>query len=258
MNRHLENAACPQCLAPLTFQGGPTRLECSRRPEHYMRHLSPDSPAFPTAEERGAFVETSSARGQQTAMIKIDQPIKSYEVVDNNSPKQPEEPVPQTPMARPEVVEGRTYKLSRPGDSIYLTINRAPDGAPIEVFANSRQMDQALVAVTRLASSMLRAKIPASVVTEELAAIKDPEGGYFVPGGGGYVPSTMAHIARVLKKELVNAADEGGQQAPESKEEAEPHTGQPVGSQCPECKEYTVVTEGGCSKCANCGESECG
>ena len=187
--------------------------------------------------------------------IRIEQRIKNYEVVGDEQPEEPQQSM--EPLDRPEVVEGRTYKLARPGDSIYLTINRAEGGTPIEVFANSRQMDQALVAVTRLASSMLRARIPASVVTEELAAIKDPEGGYFVPGGGGYVPSTMAHIARVLKKELVEDANENNSQAPAEKE-AEPPPQQPIGSQCPECKEYTVVTEGGCSKCTNCGESECG
>jgi len=188
-------------------------------------------------------------------MIKIDQPIKNYEVVEDDEEKA-EEPAPQTPVGRPEVVAGKTYKLSRPGDSIYLTINKTEDGQPIEVFANSRQMDQALVAVTRLASSMLRARIPASVVVEELAAIKEGDGGYFVPGGGGYVASTMAHIARVLRRELVDAADEGGQQAPKEAE-AESPAEQPVGSQCPECSEYSVVTDGGCAKCLSCGDSKC-
>jgi len=193
-------------------------------------------------------------------MIKIDQPIKNYEVVEDDEEKA-EEPAPQTPVGRPEVVAGKTYKLSRPGDSIYLTVNKTEDGQPIEVFANSRQMDQALVAVTRLASSMLRARIPASVVIEELAAIKDPEGGYFVPGGGGYVSSTMAHIARILKQELVDAADEGGQQTPKEAEAEQPEADsseQPVGEQCEECMEYAVVFEGGCKKCLNCSASECG
>jgi len=186
-------------------------------------------------------------------MIKIDQPIKNYEVVDNNTPKQPEEPPPQTPVGRPEVVAGKTYKLSRPGDSIYLTINKMPDGQPIEVFANSRQMDQALVAVTRLASSMLRARIPASVVVEELAAIKEGDGGYFIPGGGGYVSSTMAHIARVLKTELV----ESKETTPRQEEQGEAPE-KPLGSQCPDCFEYAVVIEEGCEKCLSCHSSKCG
>jgi len=185
---------------------------------------------------------------------KIDQQIVDYDVVDNNAPQE-EEPMPSTPAPRPEVVEGRTYKLARPGDSIYLTINRTEDGQPIEVFANSRQMDQALVAVTRLASSMLRARIPAEVVIEELAAIKDPEGGYFIPGGGGYVSSTMAHIARILKKELVDEQDAG---QPKAQEPAPEPAEKPVGQQCPDCMEYAVVFEGGCKKCTECGSSECG
>lgn len=190
---------------------------------------------------------------------KIDQQITGYSVVDNQEPE-PEAGTPQEtttgPLTRPAVVAGRTYKLRRPGDAIYLTINRDPNGQPIEVFANSRSMDQAHVAVTRLASSMLRAQVDPTVVVEELRAIKDPEGGYFIPGGGGYVPSTMAHIGKALEQELLADNDTDPASAPEP--EPKLRTDQPAGSQCPECREYAVVLEGGCEKCTACGESKCG
>lgn len=170
--------------------------------------------------------------------IKIDQPITEAHVS--------EEPREQKLAERPAVVAGVTHKLRRPGGSMYVTINRNAEGEPIEVFANSRNLDQSLVGVTRLISMAFRARIPAPVIVEELKAIRDPDGGYFVPGGGGYVGSTMAHLGKCLEAELCDAA-------PRNQDED-----RPLGKRCPECGEHSVVTQEGCEKCLSCGDSKCG
>lgn len=190
---------------------------------------------------------------------KIEKEIVGYSVVDNGEEGQ-ETATNEEPLERPDVVPGRTHKMKRPGNSIYVTINRDDEGNPIEVFTNSRDMDQAHVAVTRLISAMFRARIDPSLVVEELKAIKDPEGGYFEPGGGGYVPSTMAHLGKVLERELGKNKAPDPEPEPVSADSSDTDVSESEATdykQCPECLEYAVIYSGGCPTCTSCGDSKC-
>ena len=100
---------------------------------------------------------------------------------------------------RPEVLVGKTYKI-KPANSdaaYYITINDAvlpsTHGVtrhPFEMFISTKDVDHSF-----------RKGGEVAFIAEELKAIHDPKGGYFVKGKG-YVPSLVAHIGLVLEEHL--------------------------------------------------------
>lgn len=108
---------------------------------------------------------------------------------------------------RPEIVQGRTYKIKPPiiDEAVYITINDAEINGvirPIEVFINSKNMQsfQWISCVTRLLSAAMRhdGAFPRYVV-DELLDTYDPHGGYIIPGSKGRrANSIVAHIGWVI------------------------------------------------------------
>src|SRR5690349_3358853 len=113
------------------------------------------------------------------------------------------------PLARPEDLPGKTYKIKWPGSdhAIYITINDVvQDGRsrPFEIFINSKNMEHYAwtVALTRMISAVFRRGGDVSFVVEELKAVFDPRGGQWMEGR--YVPSLLAAIGGVIEKHLVD------------------------------------------------------
>ncbi len=136
-----------------------------------------------------------------------------------------------TKIARPEVVEGTTYKL-RPGvdvdtPAIYMTINdvdwcqgcgRLADKdcigtdkvvkRPFEVFFSTRNVSQFewLQTIATLLSATLRQPGPfPAYVIDQLTSMMSVEGGYFIPKKNGIVTSqkvngVVHHIGLIFKK----------------------------------------------------------
>lgn len=146
-------------------------------------------------------------------MKTIDKKIKGYKV------RQPEQLAP-TPLesmhegvARPEVLQGRTYKIKSPqfDYAVYVTINDAVLNAgtdneelhPYEIFCNSKNTEhhQWVTALTRVVSAVFRKGGEVTFLVEELKAVFDPKGGYF-KRGGVYMPSLVAEIGYVLEAHL--------------------------------------------------------
>lgn len=116
-------------------------------------------------------------------------------------------------LKRPEVLEGKTYKIT-PADSphsLYVTINNAVLNidtehevrVPFEIFINSKNMDdfQWVVALTRVISANFRKGGDCTFLVEELKGVFDPKGGYFK--GGAFIPSLVAEIGTILETHLV-------------------------------------------------------
>ncbi len=177
-------------------------------------------------------------------------------------------PDPSLPMARPEVIPGRTYKLRWPDSdhAIYVTINDVVrDGVrrPFEIFINSKNMEHYAwtVALTRMISAVFRRGGDVAFVAEELKAVFDPRGGAWMQGR--YVPSVPAAIGDIIERHMVDVgflppgglrALEAGGTAPGSAASA----GDPPGAACPRCGQPALVRQEGCDTCTACGHSRCG
>ncbi|HKJ87424.1 MAG TPA: hypothetical protein VKA48_02855, partial [Gammaproteobacteria bacterium] len=147
---------------------------------------------------------------QDEGRIQIDQPIVGYSVVQDGE-EAPASLIP--PEVRPEVLEGRTYKIHPPTEAhaLYITINDVVLDAgtpnehrrPFEIFLNSKDMEsfQWIVALTRVLSGIFRKGGNLDFLVEELRSVFHPNGGYWMPGGK-WQPSVVAHIGDVLQRHL--------------------------------------------------------
>jgi ribonucleoside-diphosphate reductase alpha chain len=182
------------------------------------------------------------------------------------------------PLARPEDLPGKTYKIKWPGSdhAIYITINDVmQDGRrrPFEIFINSKNMEHYAwtVALTRMISAVFRRGGDVSFVVEELKAVFDPRGGQWMEGR--YVPSLLAAIGGVIERHLVeigflapsdsprliDATEERVRLAAGAREPSAGGGGAPKSmGQCPNCGAASLTHQEGCDVCLNCGYSRCG
>ncbi|MEX2451230.1 MAG: adenosylcobalamin-dependent ribonucleoside-diphosphate reductase [Rhodospirillales bacterium] len=184
------------------------------------------------------------------------------------------------PLDRPEVLPGATYKVRWPESdhALYVTLNDIIQDSrrrPFEVFINSKNMDNYAwtVALTRMISAVFRRGGDVSFVVEELKAVFDPRGGYWV--GGRYVPSLLAALGDVIeqhmiaigflpapekltdrdadeKREVVNLTASRGLNAPHRP------SGGAAFRQCPKCGQAGLIRQENCDLCTGCGYSKCG
>lgn len=226
---------------------------------------------------------------------KIDKKIVAYEVVnlDERRKKNAEEEQTQIEgmhenVARPEMLVGATYKIKTPQSehALYVTVNdmvlnhgtEHETRQPFEIFINSKNLDhfQWVVALTRVMSAVFRKGGDVTFLVDEMKAVFDPQGGYFKPGGGGFMPSIVAEIGFVLErhmkmigllkeeqmtdahKEMLQAKraeyDTLKGQPQEEKNGAFP----PEAKLCAKCVTKAVIIMDGCLTCLNCGDSKCG
>ena len=175
------------------------------------------------------------------------------------------------PLDRPGMLTGFTYKIRWPESdhAIYITVNDIEqDGRrrPFEVFINSKNMEHYAwtVALTRMISAVFRRGGDVSFVVEELKAVFDPRGGYWM--AGRYVPSLLAAIGETIEQHMIEIGflaptgassrsaqgGEGEADAPSAPERLRP------AGQCPKCGAAAVVHQEGCDTCMSCGWSRCG
>jgi len=118
-------------------------------------------------------------------------------------------------IQRPEILNGRTYKISTPMDdhAMYITINdivlnegtEFENRRPFEIFINSKNMEhfQWIVSLTRIISAVFRKGGEVNFLIEELQSVFDPKGGYFKPGSKGkFMNSVVSEIGEVIKIHL--------------------------------------------------------
>ena len=161
--------------------------------------------------------------------MKISKKIKGYSVVKPEETAkvvpaaEAPENAPSVPMAeviqmhekveRPDTLIGATYKIKSPlfEHALYVTINDIVLNAgteyelrrPFEIFINSKNMDhfQWIVALTRIMSAVFRKGGDVTFLVEELKAVFDPRGGYFM-AGGVYMPSIVAELGAVIEQHM--------------------------------------------------------
>ena len=103
-------------------------------------------------------------------------------------------------------------------------------------------------------------------MVEELKAVFDPRGGYWV--GGKYVPSLLAAIGSVIENHMIDTGfipspgqvDGGGnrQTQPIASAVGDGTTPARALRQCPKCGQPALIRQEGCDTCTSCGHSKCG
>ena len=180
-----------------------------------------------------------------------------------------------TPMARPETLPGRTYKLRWPESdhAIYITVNDIMDlgsdgknsRRPFEVFINSKNMEHYAwtVALTRMISAVFRRGGDVAFVVEELKAVFDPRGGQWM--NGRYVPSLLAAIGDTIEQHMIDigflqdsatgalkSQDSGNVVSLKDAAHRDPRM-----RACPKCGAYALLRQENCDSCTSCGYSKC-
>lgn len=170
------------------------------------------------------------------------------------------------PLARPESLEGSTYKIKWPDTehAIYITINDIvlnERRRPFEVFINSKNMEHFAwtVGLTRMISAVFRRGGDVSFVVEEMKAVFDPRGGAWIRGK--YVPSILAAIGGVIEQHMISigfleAEGMGLKGDPQSVVTEISHMSSKIS--CSSCGSFDVRKIEGCDTCASCGYSKCG
>jgi hypothetical protein len=192
-------------------------------------------------------------------------------------------------LARPELLDGVTYKIKTPlsEHALYVTINdiilnpgtEHELRRPFEIFINSKNMEhfQWIIALTRILSAVFRKGGDVTFLVDELRSVFDPKGGYFKKGGR-YMPSIVAEIGDVIEQHMVaigmlkkNVPDARQQALIDAKrleyEEKRRDPGDvkdaggafPSDAQlCKKCQTRAVISMDNCLTCLNCGDSKCG
>ena len=170
------------------------------------------------------------------------------------------------PLKRPEVLQGMTYKLKWNNQNTYMTVNNYEENGkliPFEIFINSKEMThfQWTIALTRMMSAIFRRGGDVSFVTDELKSVFDPNGGAFTMGK--YVPSFIALLGITLENHLKTINYQEKTLPPINVIIDPPTTEDMIANairpdQCPLCKEFSLVSSGGCPTCTSCGYSKCG
>ena len=226
---------------------------------------------------------------------KIEQKIVGYEVVnlDEQRKKAAQDEKNQIEdmhenVKRPEMLVGATYKIKTPQSehALYVTINdmvlnhgtKHEIRQPFEIFINSKNMDhfQWVVALTRVISAVFRKGGDVTFLVDEMKAVFDPQGGYFKPGGGGFMPSIVAEIGHALESHMKMIGLIKEEKMPAAQREmilakraeydnlkgeakGEDNGNFPADAKlCAKCVAKAVIIMDGCLTCLNCGDSKCG
>jgi len=219
--------------------------------------------------------------------IKIDQKIIRSEVLHEETPNPSDTDSAEVihmheNLARPEVLQGSTYKIKTPlsEHALYVTINDITLNPgtehelrrPFEIFINSKNLEhfQWIIALTRILSAVFRKGGDVTFLVDELRSVFDPQGGYFKKGGR-YTPSIVAEIGDVIEQHMIaigmlkHAPPDPHQQEFLDAKRREAEQQQPASDDdfpssaqlCRKCQTRAVVSLDNCLTCLNCGDSKC-
>jgi len=107
------------------------------------------------------------------------------------------------PRPRPEIMNGKTYKVATAYGTLFVTINEDGDGQPFEVFATIGKSGgffaEESEGICRLISLALRTGIPTTTVIDQLKGIRGPMPSF---GKRGMILSIPDAIAQILDEHV--------------------------------------------------------
>jgi ribonucleoside-diphosphate reductase alpha chain len=170
------------------------------------------------------------------------------------------------PRPRPQVVQGKTYRMRTEMGHLYVTINEDEKGM-VEVFANLGKSGSSAMAFTeaigRLISLTLRSGVKPTAVIDELSLIRGLRP--VLQEDGKVVFSVPDAIAKAMEEYLkggeqlalleeVKPNPTGKKHPPEARTNG--HEPKREAELCPSCGGLLMFTNG-CYVCSDCGFSEC-
>ncbi len=160
---------------------------------------------------------------------------------------------------RPKVVSGKTYRVTTPVGTAFVTVNTNGNDEPLEVFVNVGKAGSAIMAdaeaIGRLISLSLKVASPyptKEVLWQIIDQLNGISGGDSVGFGKERVLSLADGIAHVLTeyyrddKEAVTVSQQPSLLETEKRRDL-----------CPSCGRASLVFEEGCAKCLYCGYNKC-
>ena len=177
--------------------------------------------------------------------------------VDDKKIKLPEGAVPEfdtvDPPSRREIkiIDGTTVRESTSCvKSMYVTVNKTPEGKAFEIFTNaSGGCKTNINTIARLISLALRSGVKVDRIIDELRANQCPACQVLRRQGKQVALSCSNAIADAIE----SAMGKGKTKRVEKVEKEEPV----INRECPECGKKTLIPEGKCVTCSNCGWSRC-
>ncbi|RME58477.1 hypothetical protein D6779_06380 [Candidatus Parcubacteria bacterium] len=181
------------------------------------------------------------------------------------------------PRKRPDVMDGKTYRVKTGYGNLYITINNDENGAPFEVFATIGKsggfFQEQSEGICRMISLALRAGVKVEEVIDNLKGIRGPMP---VMTQKGTILSLPDAIGRILEEHVLTtngksptlpqgeelapvtdapeASPQNLQESLQKKKRAFADYGMMPG--CPDCGAQLQISEG-CISCRNCGFSRC-
>lgn len=163
---------------------------------------------------------------------------------------------------RPSCLKGKTYRMTTPQGTAYMTVNSDDSDEPFEVFINIGKAGASITALAeaigRLISLILRIPLQLSKtdrLKHVIRQLRDIGGGLSLGFGRGRTLSLPDSVAQKLAEHLgisdTAKATANEQMSKETRQEVVP----PIGDLCPKCGQMTFVAEEGCRHCYNtsCG-----
>ena len=165
----------------------------------------------------------------------------------------------KTARNRPSITEGKTRRMRTGDGTLYVTVNEDENGL-CEVFTAIGKAGGTVAAqteaISRLISLALRSGIDPNSIISQLKGISGPNPTW---EDGQLILSTPDAIGRALET-FVNG-DSPSQEKKSQFEIAEQNPPQvqarEYGQHCSECDGSSIVNEGGCLICKDCGWSKC-
>ncbi len=213
---------------------------------------------------KGVTIYRDGSRGSQVLNIgKVSKEAKSDEA-PQAAPSPAQQQNRLEPRPRPAVTMGITEKVKIGCGNLYVTVNYDENGI-CEVFTNTGRhggCPSQSEATARLVSIALRSGIDVQTIIGQLKGIRCPS---TIRQPGMKVTSCPDAIARAIEKVM---RSQNGGQMPSAVQEMERELNQGAQEEemdhsiagmrfCPECG-ASVVHEGGCVICRQCGYSKCG
>jgi len=162
-----------------------------------------------------------------------------------------------TPVGRPQVVEGPTEEIETGEGSMLVTINHDTDGKLVEVIArvgkaggNDAAQSEA---IGRLSSVIARSGVDPRVIVKQLKGIQATPMWHTFPGEerATQILSTPDGIAKALERYLDREHLPSSTRVSNQPVLAPEVVNDSSYAICPECKDVSLINEGGCEHCVN-------
>ena len=166
-----------------------------------------------------------------------------------------------SPIERPEVLNGVTYKIKWPnrGAALYIIINDDANGKPFELFITSKDSSNAewTTALSLMITALFRKGGDISFIAAELKQIQSIRDGAWV--NGKYVVSLPAYIGELLERHINKTQPQSveGKATPPEPIVTTVAPAAQIPATCPQCNIPALTMIEGCKKCSSCGFSEC-